>query len=152
MKHPYISLSVGLAVFIIYPIAILALNYQRVINLGFQAVFGFGIIFSVIPVILWWLSSKIVLENTFYKVNKDDGSIVFNEYLKGWKNNIMIGSFSSSLCSIVFLLICYYFKLPFKVFIFLNLITPIVRIIIYFATNRTKVFKKAKDKLTDEFI
>lgn len=151
MSNPLAILATCIASLIIYPIAIIILKYQPVLSMGVYGVLIIGVLFSCIPIFLWWLSSKLILTNTFYKLKDSNQKTIYNEYLNSWKHNITIGSFSATIYEILFLVICYLLSWEFKVFILLTCFAPIIRIILFFITRNMKIVKKAKDGLSDDF-
>ncbi len=81
----------------------------------------------------------------FYKDQVSEELIEFNENRVGWKFNIAVGSAANIIWGFSALLICYVFNLHFKIFVFIMLTIPILRIVL--GILEIKFAKKAVQKL-----
>lgn len=131
MKHPYTIIFLLIALVIPNSIALLFYNWQGIKSLGFIAIIFFSVIFSSVPVIIWYFVSVISVWLTNKpKVHKN--TVEFNEYPNSTSHSIIVSSIASIVYSFVFLTISVSFSLGFLWFIILCYLMPIFRLFISF--------------------
>lgn len=139
MKYPFQFLLTSIVLLGIFPVAIFALDYQKIISMGFIAIIGMGAILGSFIILLWWLVSWLA-SSLLYK-RTIGNTTRFYETVKTWKHNILFGSLISGLCSGVIFLCCFSFGWSFKTFYVICIIIPFIRLIIAIID-----LKKYKDK------
>ena len=146
MKHPFPFLFTSIAIFGIFPLAIVVLKFQAIVSLGMTSILFFGCVFGVAPMLLWWLFSYIIVKNSFYKYKDvNSNKINYNEEVISWISNITVGSGISAIYCGTMLICSWLFGWSFKAFLGLCILFPIIRMIFYFTIEK-KIIKKQVDK------
>lgn len=128
-RYPFAFLFTSLAMFLPMQGAILIFNYKQVINLGIYGILIFGILFYIIPILLWVFVAKIHGDNVFYYKQKSNTEFEFNEYVKTWQFSFAVGSFACLMFGLLIMILCLMFNLNLKWFLGLSFLIPTARIL-----------------------
>jgi len=139
MKHPFAFLFTSLLLMAVFPLAIFILQFKSMIALGLSAIIFFGIAMGCFPMCLWWLVTYIIYKDSFYEKLKDN-KIEYNYEVISFPFVITVGSSTSILFCIIAFVCCYLSNSSFKVFLFICLLIPFIRLLIYLFFER-KIFK-----------
>lgn len=129
MKHPFISLLLSIALVIPYFFAFVIFNWHGIKDLGAISILISSIVFSFIPICIWGIISLMTVKILNKPIIKEN-TVEYNEYLNGWKHNILMACTATIILSVVFLPISWFFSLGFKWFVILTYLFPFLRLII----------------------
>ena len=132
MNNPIPSILTALSLLVAMPISIVVLNFTKIISFGFMGVILFGLIFSAIPYCLWLFITYLSNITGFYKKQVSENSFEFNEHVVSWSYIVKAGAFINLIIILAVMSICYFMKISFKIYYFILIAIPILRMILFF--------------------
>ena len=129
MKYSWIFIFLLIVLVVLNTIALFLFNWYGIKDLGFMAIIAFSVIFSSIPVIIWYFVSiiSVRLRNNS-TVSKN--TLELYEFSSSTDYNIIVSSIGTVICSFTFLIISVMFSLGFVWFIVLSYLIPVFRLLV----------------------
>jgi len=115
IKHPYVTILVGFALFVVMPIAFIVFNERYFIDNGISYIIFWGLSLHVIATACWWKISENFFEATLLSntLKNKTTEFVWEQSIKSKSFTIAVGSVSASVFGLIGIFICDWLDLSF---------------------------------------